>query len=65
VRLSFQAGALLLEKSVRLHASCHDQYWTATYIEREQLRKHIVHGNIAAAIRLHHNCSAGPNCNPQ
>jgi hypothetical protein len=35
------AGALLLEKNIRLHASCHDQYWTATFIEREQLRKHL------------------------
>jgi len=35
------AGALLLEKNIRLHAGCHDQYWTATYIEREQLRKHL------------------------
>jgi hypothetical protein len=35
------AGALLLEKYIRLHASCHDQYWTATFIEREQLRKHL------------------------
>jgi hypothetical protein len=35
------AGALLLEKNIRLHAGCHDQYWTATFIEREQLRKHL------------------------
>ena len=35
------AGALLLEKNIRLHASCHDQYWTATFIERGQLRKHL------------------------
>jgi hypothetical protein len=34
------ANALLTGKSIRLHARCHEQvYWTATYIEREQLRK--------------------------
>jgi hypothetical protein len=34
------ANALLTGKSIRLHASCHEEvYWTATYIEREQLRK--------------------------
>lgn len=33
------ANALLTGKSIRLYAACHDQYWTATFIEREQLRK--------------------------
>jgi hypothetical protein len=33
------ANALLTGKSIRLHAGCHDQYWTATFVEREQLRK--------------------------
>ena len=33
------ANALLTGKGIRLHASCHDQYWTATFVEREQLRK--------------------------
>jgi hypothetical protein len=32
------ANALLAGKSIRLRASCHDQYWTATFLEREQLR---------------------------
>jgi hypothetical protein len=33
------ANALLTGKGIRLHARCHDQYWTATFVEREQLRK--------------------------
>jgi hypothetical protein len=42
------AQALLTGKSLRLHASCHDQYWTATFIEREQLRKTLRTMNIEA-----------------
>jgi hypothetical protein len=42
------AQALLTGKSIRLHASCHDQYWTATFIEREQLRKTLSTMNIEA-----------------
>lgn len=33
------ANALLTGKSIRFYAGCHDQYWTATCVEREQLRK--------------------------
>jgi hypothetical protein len=33
------ASGLLTGKSLRLHSNCHDLYWTATYIEREKLRK--------------------------
>jgi len=32
------ANALLTGKGIRLYASCHDIYWTATFVEREQLR---------------------------
>jgi hypothetical protein len=42
------AQALLTGKSIRLHASCHDQYWTATFIEREQLRRTLRTMNIEA-----------------
>jgi hypothetical protein len=42
------AQALLTGKSIRLHASCHDQYWNATFIEREQLRKTLSTMNIEA-----------------
>ena len=47
------AGALLLEKNIRLHAGCHDQYWTATFIEREQLRKHLSALNVQSRQEAH------------
>jgi hypothetical protein len=33
------ASGLLSGKSLRLYSNCHDRYWTATFTEREQLRK--------------------------
>jgi hypothetical protein len=33
------ASALLTGKTIRLHAGCHDIYWTATFVERERLRQ--------------------------
>jgi hypothetical protein len=33
------ANSLLTGKSLRLYSKCHDRYWTATFTEREQLRK--------------------------
>jgi hypothetical protein len=45
------ANALLTGKSIRLHAVCHDQYWTATFIEREQLRKTL--GTMKIDARQH------------
>jgi hypothetical protein len=35
------ADSLLTGKSLRLYSNCHDRYWTATFIEREQLRKSL------------------------
>jgi hypothetical protein len=35
------AGGLLSGKSLRLYSNCHDRYWTATFTEREQLRKSL------------------------
>jgi hypothetical protein len=35
------ANALLTGKGIRLHSTCHDHYWTATFTEREQLRKSL------------------------
>jgi len=35
------ANALLTGKGIRLHSTCHDHYWTATFVEREQLRKSL------------------------
>jgi len=41
ISIGLIANALLTGKSIRLHARCHDQYWTATYVEREELRKSL------------------------
>jgi hypothetical protein len=38
ISIAVIAHALLSGKGIRFHAQCHDQYWTATFIEREQLR---------------------------
>ena len=35
------ANALLTGKGIRLYSKCHDHYWTATFAEREQLRKSL------------------------
>jgi hypothetical protein len=35
------ANALLIGKAIRLYSRCHDHYWTATFAEREQLRKSL------------------------
>jgi hypothetical protein len=45
------ANALLTGKGIRLHARCHDQYWTATFVEREQLRKTL--GTMTIDARPH------------
>jgi hypothetical protein len=42
------ANALLTGKGIRLRASCHDQYWTATFLEREQLRRILADMNTDA-----------------
>jgi hypothetical protein len=35
------ATALMTGKSLRLYSDCHDIYWTATRVEREQLREYL------------------------
>ena len=35
------ANSLLTGKSLRLYSNCHDRYWTATFVEREKLRKSL------------------------
>ena len=35
------AGGLLSGQGLRLHSNCHDRYWTATFTEREQLRRSL------------------------
>jgi hypothetical protein len=45
------ANALLTGKAIRLHSNCHDQYWTATFAEREQLRKSLAALKIETLAR--------------
>jgi hypothetical protein len=35
------ANHLLTGKAIRLHSHCHDLYWTATFAEREILRRSL------------------------
>ena len=42
ISIAVVANALLTEKNIRLYASCHDLYWTATFVEREQLREMLI-----------------------
>lgn len=39
------ANGLLTGKDLRLHSNCHDRYWTATFTEREQLRRALAEFN--------------------
>jgi hypothetical protein len=41
MRPALIVNALLTGKPLRLHSHCHDRYWTATFAEREQLRKSL------------------------
>ena len=41
IPIALIANALLTGKGIRLHTNCHDHYWTATFAEREQLRKYL------------------------
>jgi hypothetical protein len=40
------ADCLLTGKSLRLYSHCHDRYWTATFTEREQIRKALATLNV-------------------
>jgi hypothetical protein len=40
------ANYLLTGKSLRFYSRCHDRYWTATFTERENLRKSLAMLNI-------------------
>jgi hypothetical protein len=48
------ANALLIGKAIRLYSKCHDHYWTATFTEREQLRKSL------AALQIEPRTQQGP-----
>jgi hypothetical protein len=42
------ADQLRTGRNIRLYARCHDKYWTATFLEREQLREYLAAVNAAA-----------------
>ena len=50
------AGGLLSGQSLLLHSNCHDRYWTASFTEREQLRKSLA----VLKIDTHANRTARP-----
>jgi hypothetical protein len=53
------ANALLIGKGLRLYSPCHGRYWTATFAEREQIRKSLaalkmdVHANRTPRLAAH------------
>ncbi|HEX3912324.1 MAG TPA: hypothetical protein VHW71_02350 [Steroidobacteraceae bacterium] len=49
------ANALLTGKAIRLHSACHDQYWTATFAERQQLRSSL------AVLNIERHTQQGPS----
>jgi hypothetical protein len=49
--IALVANALLTGKAIRLHSVCHDQYWTATFAERERLRKSLAALKIETPAR--------------
>jgi hypothetical protein len=53
------ANALLIGKAIRLYSKCHDHYWTATFAEREQLRKSLAAVKIEALVRENRTHSYG------
>lgn len=42
------ANALLIGIAIRLHSTCHDHYWTATFAERDRLRQSLATFKIEA-----------------
>jgi hypothetical protein len=56
IPIALIANALLTSKGIRLHSTCHDHYWTATFAEREQLRRSLAVLDIEA-----HICAGTPH----
>jgi hypothetical protein len=55
--IAVAANALLTGKTIRLYAACHDQFWTATFVEREQLRKTLA----ALPVKTAHTNDSQPH----
>jgi hypothetical protein len=47
------ANGLLTGKELRLYSNCHMRYWTATFAEREQLRKSLAKLDIDTHANQH------------
>jgi hypothetical protein len=47
-QIAVVATALITGKNLRLYSECHDLYWTATKVEREQLREYLAALSIDA-----------------
>ena len=47
-QIAVVATALITGKNLRLYSECHDLYWTATKVEREQLRECLAALSIQA-----------------
>ena len=47
------ASGLLCGRSFRLHSHCHNRHWTASFTEREHLRKSLAHLNSDKQNRPH------------
>jgi hypothetical protein len=45
------AEALAVGSKLRLYSACHDVYWTATFIEREQLRDYLKTLGLGPGLR--------------
>lgn len=48
--IALLANALLTGKAIRLYSQCHNHYWTATFVEREQIRKSLAAYSPARAV---------------
>jgi hypothetical protein len=40
--ISYVAETLILSNPIRLHAPCHDVWWDASFLEREQIRHCLI-----------------------
>ncbi|MGC2660115.1 MAG: hypothetical protein WA324_19315 [Bryobacteraceae bacterium] len=59
------AGGLLSGKGLRLHSICHDRYWTATFTERDQLRKSLAVLKIDARANRNSRHTESPTPAPE
>ncbi len=51
IPIALVANGLLIGKAIRLYSRCHNHYWTATFAEREELRKSLAALDIQTPAR--------------